>query len=141
MEEALAQTQTELTTLEQQHQQLTQRRQQLKGNITNINDELDICFSADNDALAKVLIKRKLETLELIEALNSKQNLIDSEISDKKSQICEREPILEAMKQKLDAVSENQTSYESKPHTNTISNTDIEIALLREKRARNTQES
>lgn len=136
MESELAQNRIELKTLQHQHSQLQQRETQLQHSIAQINDELDLCFDADNEALAKVLVKRKLEAEKLRQALSTKRAQLSEEIDAKETLIAEREMLFESVEQKFEALSEEPHPNNNHAGLPTISTADIEIAFLKEKQAR-----
>lgn len=140
MEEALDAEQRQLKTYQQQQDQLSGRLQELAEAISNINDELDVCFTADNEALARVLIKRKLEQQQLHKGLVLKQQDMQARINQAQAHIDDHTPRLEAMRQKLELLVEDtppETTELSWP-VYSVSEADVEVALLREKQQRST---
>ncbi len=140
MEEALEQQRRQQKMQQQQQSLLSSRLQELADAISNINDELDVCFTADNEALARVLIKRKLEHQQLHKTLASKQQALQQEISEVQQHIDEYKPRLETMRQKLELLVEDSPQQQSiEPQwavTNSVTDADVEVALLREKQQR-----
>ena len=140
MEEALEGEQRRLKIQQQQQNQLSSRLQELADAISNINEELDVCFTADNEALARVLIKRKLEHQQLHKTLAAKQQELLEEINQTQQRIDEYAPRLEAMRQKHELLVEDsqQENINAEPQwpLNTVTDADVEVALLREKQKR-----
>ena len=61
MQFELYQEEQRLALMQHELARLDQKAQQLKQKVVNFNEELDICFTANKDDLARDLIKRKLE--------------------------------------------------------------------------------
>lgn len=140
MEEALGCNRQQLKTMQQQQALLTERIRELETAIGKIDEELDVCFTADNESLARVLIKRKLESQQLYTSLNSKHNSQAKTIAELQARIDDYGPRLTAMQQKLELLAEEMPQDNSEPTwsptTITISDADVEVALLREKQQR-----
>ncbi len=139
MEEALARERLQLNTQHQQQTQLDSRLQELAEAVSNINDELDVCFLANNEALARVLLKRKLEHQQLHKSLASRQQALLRDSDATQRLIDDYGPRLEAMRQKLELLVDEPAPQASEPPwpvTNTITDADVEVALLREKQQR-----
>ena len=47
--------------LDRQHSQVLARQAELARGIENTNQELDVCFEAGNEKLARTLLRRRLE--------------------------------------------------------------------------------
>src|SRR5690606_30311485 len=62
MEEELARNERKVTGLEHEQEGLIARREKLDATLRELDTELDLSFDSGNEALARRLIKRKLET-------------------------------------------------------------------------------
>lgn len=142
MEEALQEEQQQLKQLQHQLSKTTTHSQTIKSSISETNEELNTCFDAGNEALARLLIKRKLEAQQRQKALNSRESDIQQAIEQHQQRINEQQPRLEAMQQKLELLATEASQQISEPpSTNnwpatTITEADVEVALLREKQQR-----
>ncbi len=140
MEEALGLDRQQLKALQQQQTLMAERMQDLESSICKINDELDVCFTAENESLARVLIKRKLESQQLDTALKSKHKSQTQTIVELQSRIDDHSPRLVAMQQKLELLAEETPQQYAEPGWSptsiTISDADVEVALLGEKQQR-----
>ncbi|MFC1748386.1 PspA/IM30 family protein [Pseudomonadota bacterium] len=140
MEEALQQDRNDLKQLQQQQRILDERIKEFDQSIANFDDELNVCFEADNEDLARVLIKRKLECQQLLKSFNTKRSSLVHEVSQVQTRIDEYVPRLESMHQKLELVSEELPHGEiesaGNAMMNSVSDADVEVALLREKQQR-----
>ena len=137
MEDIVLEQNKHLKRLQNNEQHLNERQQQILASIKKTNEELDICFSSGNDNLARNLVKRKLEYLAMQDSLALQQKKNASKLSEIRKSLEEKQPILESLKQKLDAFS-NEEPQEHHSHLSpaAISDTDIDVALLREKQLR-----
>ena len=140
MEIALQQDQARLKTLQQQQSQIIDRVREQEERITQINEELNVCFQAENETLARVLIKRKLESQQLHKLFANKQKSLAQQMAEIQQRIDERQPRLEAMQQKLQVFAEeasqnNAEQLWTSSHVS-VTDADIEVALLREKQQR-----
>ncbi len=142
MEEALQQDQQQLMGLQQHHLQFNERIREFEASTTKTAEELNVCFDAANETLARVLIKRKLESQQLCRAVSAKRTSLEQQIEQLQMRINEHTPRLEAMRQKLELVCEEVPERESglawSAAQITISDADVEVALLREKQQRSS---
>ncbi len=140
MDEALQQDKDQLNALKKQREIYAQRLQAQDESLAQIEEELDVCFIADNEDLARVLIKRKLEAQQLKKAFSGKLSSLQDEVGHLHRCIEERTPQLDAMRQKLALLSEdmpNEARSDEKAWPSiTICEADVEVALLREKQQR-----
>ncbi len=140
MEAALQQDRQTLKGLQQQQCQFSDRIHEFENSITKIDEELNICFNAANEALARVLIKRKLECQQLHKMVNAKRTSLKQEIDQLQACIDEHAPRLEAMQQKLDLICEEAPHRDAEQPWSataiTITDADVDVALLREKQQR-----
>ena len=140
MEESISDRQGHLKQLENQRVQLHDRQREFEHALTQIQQELDICFDSGNESLARNLIKRRLETERFSRFLTRKQDKLETSINDIKQSLDDHRNRLASVKQKQELLSEEQRPASSEeynfPETVTISEDDIEVAFLREKQQR-----
>lgn len=135
MEEIVIQNRQQHRQIQQQYNLLQGRINELQDVVTKIDSEMDLCFEENNERLARVLIKRKLESQQLLKTLLTKQHSLQQEIAAITATIDERGPTLEAMKQKLELLEEERPSHETSlitPLPAAVTDADVEITLLRE---------
>lgn len=129
-----------LTLMQHEVDQLEQLDQQLKEKVASFNEELDICFSANEDSLARGLIKKKLTTTDNIETANHQRSKLQKECEALTNQIVEYQKQLDFTTQQLESLASNPSSHSANVNglsgSNRISEEDVEIAFLREKRKR-----
>lgn len=116
------------------------RRGELEQNLAAIAGELDICFAAGREPLARSLIKRRLETERLQERLARQSAALEKSLADIRGRMKEQEHRLEALRQQAalfdaePASAFNGGDCQAGPAP--VGEDDIEIALLREKQRR-----
>ena len=138
MEESLYQDKQQLKIFTNDQVVIAKRFEEVKKKLEATETQLDICFEADNQVLAKNQVRKKLELLQLLasikkqqEAVNDKKNTLEEKVSENKSRFL-------SMKQKLELfISTNEHSRSCEEDiVNSISDHDIEIAYLQEKKMR-----
>jgi phage shock protein A len=140
MEAAHAEDEQRNKLLKHELNQLESRQQVCQKKLDAMEVELDICFHSEEEALARKLIRRKLETEQLSEQLEARQHSLHQKVTDLAQRLQENRIQLESMRQKSHLLDENQQDFSSKDYqeisTPTIQDADIEIAFLREKQKR-----
>ena len=141
MEEDIARDRQRAKALNHQHTQLTARQADLDQSLYQIEEELDVCFTSGKDDLARTLIKRKLEAQRLSKILNNKREKVADTLAELRNQIDEHCERLTSMQQKVELISEEETSTSSEDVWITpaleVCDEDVEVAFLREKQKRN----
>lgn len=128
--------------LQHERSQVETKINELEESIVQINQELDICFESNEINLARSQVKRKLEMQRYEKHLKFKINSIANRMSNLEKRIDENKTRLSFMQQKLDLLVDEECQVaggEFQQNFNaTISDDEIEIAILREKQARST---
>ena len=142
MQIELQQNEQRLALLQHEAEQLSNLASDSKNKIAAFDEELDICFAAKKEDLARDLIRRKLETRHQLQSTEKQIATIQSSTKKLASSIEEYREQLENMSQKLELL---VTDMDSQPFQNHFSGVgsgvraeDIEIAFLREKQIRST---
>ena len=142
MQIELQQNEQRLALLQHESGQLSDLATDSKNKIAAFDEELDICFAAKKDDLARDLIKRKLETTRQFESTEKQIASIHSSTKKLASDIEEYRDQLESMTQKLELLVTDVNSHSSPSHLSVVGTgvraEDIEIAFLREKQKRST---
>ena len=140
MEFELQQEQQALALLEHESQQLATLQSDLQGNLAGFDEELDICFEAGKEDLARDLIRRKLETESACTMTSKKVSRIDDNIEKLRERIADHQRQLDNMKQKLELMVSDYppdaAAFSAAPSGIQVRTEDIEIAFLREKQRR-----
>ena len=140
MEFDLQQDEQALALLQHEAEQLAGIVDEATKKLSAFDEELDICFSAKKDGLARDLIRRKLETESTLTITEKQFNSIHSNTEKLQQRIKTHQHQLENMKQKLELlVDENRlgsSQFQVQSTQNNVRIEDIEIAFLREKQRR-----
>ena len=143
MEFELHQEEQRLALIKHEIARLGQQAQQLEEKVISFDEELDICFTANKDELARDLIRRKLEATARLETANNQSSDLKNTSQALTIRIEEYRDQLEVTKQKLEILTETSPTGQIKASTNEnnggIRKEDIEIAFLREKQVRDKQ--
>jgi len=140
MQIELQQSEQRLALLQHEAEQLSNLAIDNKSRIDAFDEELDICFAAKKEDLARDLIKRKLEASHQLESTEKQLAAMHSSTKKLESVIEEYREQLENMSQKLELL---VSDIDSGPFPNhlcavgaAVRAEDIEIAFLREKQKR-----
>jgi len=113
---------------------------EVDASLKELQLEINLCLDSKNEKLARSVIKRKLELQQRGKRIKQKSDGLASEVASLTERLQTNRSRLVAMQQKLEILEEDQANrsshsavYESDV---TISEDDIEVALLREKQAR-----
>jgi hypothetical protein len=126
---------------------LSVRKNELETSLTEIDEQLDLCFKSKKDGLAKTLIKKKLEAERLQKRLNSKYAANDRYLDEQGKLFDENQATLDGLRQKAELFAGRASSHPSSDHDGasdfddiawlarelTVSDDEVEIAFLREK--------
>ena len=146
MQDALADDERALAVLERDRQQLRQRRETLSQRKTP-SLELDVCLDAEQDDLARALLRRGLEQQRLEALLSQRERDIDSRIDVLKATLGQRRHRLEELRADaalLGDIRESNAEPFRAMATDAadvpapVRDADVEIALLAAKRRRSS---
>jgi phage shock protein A len=103
-----------------------------------LDARLDICFANDNEALARKVTRRKLETAQLAEHAEAARDALARQLDEIEALVATNSDQLECMRQKaavlaIDESGSTDAGVQAMFH---IDEDDVEIAWLREKQAR-----
>jgi phage shock protein A len=140
MEEELARDEQRSTMLQQEQRQIVTRITGFEQSLQDIEEELGACFAAGNDDLARASIRRRLEAQRLVGNLSRKLGEIGETLDALKTRIRENRSRLESMRQKAELLADESTRTRTAENWNTpevtVSDEEVEVALLREKQHR-----
>ncbi len=140
MEEELARDEQRSKMLTHEQRQIVTRETELKQSLHDIDEELDTCFAAGNDELARACIRRKLEVQRFGQTLSRKREALRETLEELDSRLRENQARLESMRQKAELLAGE--SDRARPGDNwnipdiTVRDEDVEVAFLREKQHR-----
>ncbi len=118
--------------------QVERQEKELETSLQTIEEQLDLCFETENQALAKNLVRRKLEQKQSQGVLKKRRQELERQCDALEKHLIENNRKLESMKQKA-------ALYERPVHGDTnvetamplvISEEDVAIALLQEQKKR-----
>jgi len=138
MEEELASDEHRSKRLQHEQRQLMTRESELDQSLQEIEKELDSCFDAGNDELARTCIRRRLETQRFGRHLARRHKALRETLDDLNSRIRENRARLESMRQKVELLA----GEEARPADDwsipeiTVRDEDVEVAFLRERQHR-----
>ncbi|MEW8587196.1 MAG: PspA/IM30 family protein [Candidatus Thiodiazotropha sp.] len=141
MEEALAKDQQQAKLIEVDLDQLEARQSDLERRLKPVSDELDLCFDNGNEALARSLLKRKLESQRYLDYLVRRQQELQGAYKALQKRIDENRTRLESMRQKAELLAGTDNKESQQVAWNepdfmrqlAVSEDDIELAFLRDK--------
>ena len=140
MEEELARDEQRSKLLTHEQRQLITRETELKQALHDIEEELDSCFEAGNDDLARSCIKRRLETQRLGKNTSRKRAALKETLDDLNNRLRENQSRLESMQQKAELLAEECARThpaDSWPLPDiSVRDEEVEVAFLREKQQR-----
>lgn len=140
MEEALARDEQRIKLLTHEQAQLGRRGQELEQSLSDIEEELDLCFGSGKEELARALVRRKLEAQRFQKHLDRKQESLQRTLAEAQSQLTEQRTQLEAMRQKAELLTEDRDPARPDEGWNgpevVLRDEDVEVAFLREKQKR-----
>jgi phage shock protein A len=138
MEEAVAAGQRSLAGAEADRKRIGARLAELAQQRERIGDELDLCFEAGNEPLARVLLRRRLHLDRGERVLMQQAEALDADIAARRESV-------ESQRRRLGELRDKAEVFEVTPETGEdafatpgqdISDADVELALLAEKRRR-----
>ena len=126
--------------------ELQLRRDELEQALGEIDEELDVCFDSGEDDLARDLIRRKLQTQRLLKQVSARFVATGKDLQRQQKALEENRAALESMRQKAelyveraakpgrDTTSKDALAWSARELS--VSDNDVEVALLREKKRR-----
>jgi phage shock protein A len=137
MEETLSNNERQIKLLDLEQQKLANKETDIKQSLTEMDEQLKVCFESGKDELARSLIKRKLETSQYLKSLMAKITHSTESANQLKSQLKEHQSQLNSMKQKAVIFKHDSTINNHDEHWNihspSVQDEDVEVAFLHEK--------
>ena len=144
MEESLDSERRDAKHARQEQRRITSRRGEAASTLERIGRELDLCFESGREDLARSLVRRKLVAERAARALDEREEALARSLDELDARIADHQCRLEEMREKADlfAATESQSDEPDWGDAATdagVREADVEIALLREKQARQTR--
>lgn len=144
MEDDLAETEQRIKACAHDQETLASRRTEIDSKLSEIDEELDLCFASKKDDLAKGLIKKKLEAERLAKRLGSKYGASEKYLAEQRAALDENRATLEGLRQKAEIFAQRTPANGESEFDDIawmarelqVSDDEVEVAFLREKDAR-----
>lgn len=140
MEEEFGRDEQRVKLIKHEQDQIQARMTDIAQSLTDLNEELDICFASQKDELARVLVKRKLEAKRLQKHLSRKADALEQTLAGLETRLKENRTRLDSMRQKAELLSEDKSSDYAEDAWGvpdiSVKEEDVEVAFLREKQRR-----
>jgi phage shock protein A len=140
MEDEVANDEQRLKLLRHEQQQFITRQADMEHTLQKTDEELDLCFEAGMEDLARPLVKRKLEVLQVMQSLAQSKQQADQDLVTLQTRLEENRAQLESMRQKMELL-----AVDDRPELVSagwldpqicIRDEEVEVAFLREKQQR-----
>ena len=106
-------------------------------------EQLDLCFEAENEVLARKFIRRQLESKQLHKQLEQRLELNDRLLEEGRTDLADKKARLDSLQQKAALFEPSAMRSEHRDLSDgiggsvaAVSDDDVEVAFLREKRER-----
>lgn len=138
MEDAVATSQHALAAIAADRKRIGARMAELAGQRGRVAGELDLCFEAGNEALARMLLRRRLHIERSERQLRMQGEALDDDLAVRREK-------LESQRRRLAELRDQAEVFEVAPEDgddafahpgHDISEADVELALLAEKQRR-----
>lgn len=139
MEEELARMRSEALGARAEMQRIVQLEADIGRRLADFDAELDVCFNAGEEALARNLVRRKLETERRAKALQLRHDTLAERLAELDTAIAENDRHLIGMREKVEVFGEQSRSTctagagSDEP---VIGADEVEVAFLREQQRR-----
>ena len=135
MRDSLTKTQEQIRQHTAHHIQLSRQVETINEKIKQIQGEIELCLSSENEELARNLVRKKLCLMQQKVCFDTKLEEIKSAIKNLAAQEKEHSTILNELQQKASMVDQIKGSTSQTVHKPdfAISEADIDVALLKEK--------
>ncbi len=144
MEEELAKSEQRIRWLQQEQHQLSVKEDDIEQALSSLDEEMDICFAAGKDELARKLVKRKLEAQLQLKGVTGRHRAGGNTLAELQTAVLEHHAQLDSMRQKAELLLERNESGaplsgwqgESAAWESAIQDEDVELAFIREQQRR-----
>jgi phage shock protein A len=136
MEEALAHNEQHARALEHEHEALGERLRKSEALVVQQGTELDACFAAGDEALARKVIKRRLETERLAGEIAERRTAVAKERAALRATVDEQREELDVMRQKAELLTATAAGDPARAASFAVGETEVEVAFLRERQKR-----
>ena len=136
MEEELARNEQRARLLAHEGEALDERQRKTGVLLAQLDAELGVCFASGNDALARKVVKRRLQTERLGAHVEERRAALAKEHTALQAAVLEQREQLDVMTQKAELLTATAPDDDSRSAELTVGETEVEIAFLRERQKR-----
>lgn len=139
MEMLLAEDTRRLRALELECEQLARRRGEIESALAGIAEELDLCFAAGNEALARRCLRRRLEGERLLKLQAQRTQQLAGQITQLSAQLEQQRERLDGLRQKAALFDVPLAGCDERAFASDeacVSEADVDLAWLREQQSR-----
>lgn len=138
MKEDLARQEAEVGRLVQQIERERTRRKEIDAGLEDCRQQLELCFGAGNDELARAVLRRRIELQRRAEILERRIAEESREAADREKRVQEGRAKLQSLLEKVEllaganVVDDDRTTVRGSH----VTDEEVELALLQERQAR-----
>jgi len=140
MEEDLAHDEQTYKLRQREREQFAKKERDLRQLQESLTEELDVCFTADKEELARPLMRRKLETERSLQLLVRRRENLNTKIDQLAQRLNDNRTRYESMRQKADLFDEQNNVADQADDWSgldvRVRDEDVEVALLKERQRR-----
>ena len=140
MDEEVVRQQHRAEVLGQRHELLKGREAETGSFLAELEAQLDVCFDAGNDQLARTLVRRRLEAEHSLKALHRGRAELEKSLDTLNATLEQNRARLEEMKSRAALLASDggpsQREEAWAVPNGVVRDADVEVAFLREKRRR-----
>jgi hypothetical protein len=109
----------------------------VKATLADLTEQLDVCFADGNDALARKILKRRLETERLAQHVADRGEALDKELTRRRALTAEQSEHLDVMRQKAELLTAAPKGGDERGTREfAVGDDEVEVAFLRERQQR-----
>ncbi|NNF16984.1 MAG: hypothetical protein HKN70_09565 [Gammaproteobacteria bacterium] len=136
MREELLATESKIQGLEHRLDDLAERKKTVEAAIARSDEEITVCLENDNQDLARGLVRKKLESKELLAGIEQSRGKATKRLKSLRDQHQEFTALHDSMQQKFELVRARQEPAHDLrvvgSDVSTVKDSDVEVALLQE---------
>ena len=140
MEDELALDEQRLKAMRIERTQVGARSEEVGRALQALEQELDVCFAAGEQELARGVVRRKLESERLASVLARRAQMLEESSASLAAQVEENRTRLESMRQKAEILAEESSAARGGEPWGAgsvvVRQEEVDVALLREKQKR-----
>lgn len=138
MEEELARTEQAVKLLELERNRLADRQRKVAASVAQLGEQIGIALDADNEELARKLVRRKLENERLDRHVTERRAGVAKALDERAAVLAEQRERLDVLRQKAEVLAEStppDAAMDVRPEL-AVGDDEVEVALLRERQRR-----